>query len=104
VDPFALASAASAEAKDPFTSNQAIPTLLFCRDHARRFAHAFPSMVVTRLCRLAGLTYPATGGLNRGPFLPFPLWRALYFVERLLPEVAFRLFGFRMLVVIEKRL
>jgi SAM-dependent methyltransferase len=102
-DPFAPACPASDEAKDPFNSNQAIPTLLFCRDHVRRFKLTFPRLVVTRLRRLAGVAYPATGGLNRGPFLPFPLWRALYSVERLLPEVAFRLFGFRMLVVIEKR-
>jgi SAM-dependent methyltransferase len=91
------------DAKDPFTSNQAIPTLLFARHHARRFAQAFPNLVVTRLRRLAGLAYPATGGFNRPPLLPFPLWRALYFAEGLLPEFAFRLFGFRMLVVIEKR-
>lgn len=102
-DPLALTRAPSDEAKDPFTSNQAIPTLLFCRDHRRRFAQAFPNLVVTRLRRMAGLAYPATGGFNRRPFLPFPMWRALYSLERLLPEVAFRLFGFRMLVMIEKK-
>jgi len=102
-DPLALASASTAEPKDPFTSNQAIPTLLFSRDGGRRFVRAFPSLVVTRVRRLGGLAYPATGGFNRRPFLPFPLWRTLYFLENLLPELAFRLFGFRMLVVIEKR-
>lgn len=103
VDPLAAPSVASDGAKDPFTSNQAVPTLLFARDGARRFARMFPSLVVTRVRRFAGLAYPVTGGFGRRPFLPFPLWRVLYSLERLLPEVAFRLFGFRMLVVIEKR-
>jgi SAM-dependent methyltransferase len=101
VDPLALTRPAD-ESKDPFTSNQAIPTLLFCRDRGR-FAQAFPSLVVTKLRRMTGFNYPATGGFNRKPFLPFLLWRALYSVERRLPELAFRLFGFRMLVVIEKK-
>jgi SAM-dependent methyltransferase len=101
VDPFAQ-TATDAD-KDPFTSNQAIPTLLFSRGGGRRFEQAFPNLAVTHLRRFAGLAYPATGGFNRGPLLPFPLWRALYWFESLLPEIAFRLFGFRMLVVIEKR-
>jgi SAM-dependent methyltransferase len=103
VDPLAHPTAAPADVKDPFVSNQAIPTLLFCRDGGREFAQAFPNLVVTRVRRMAGLAFPATGGLGRGPLLPYTLWRVLYFVERLLPEVVFRLVGFRMLVVIEKR-
>lgn len=102
VDPLAPGSPAQ-PAKDPFASNQAIPTLLFCRHGGRRFASAFPQLAVTRLRRMTGLAYPATGGLGRGPFLPWRLWRALHFVESLLPEPAFRLIGFRMLVVLEKR-
>jgi SAM-dependent methyltransferase len=103
VDPLATPAAAPEGAKDPFASNQAIPTLLFARDGARRFGQRFPNLVVRRVQRFAGLSYPATGGFNRRPFLPFPLWRSIYFFESLLPEVAFRLFGFRMLTVIEKR-
>ncbi|MGD0836128.1 MAG: class I SAM-dependent methyltransferase [Polyangia bacterium] len=100
VDPLAPARP-SAEGKDPFLANQAIPTVLFCR--GQRFALAFPELRVIRLRRLAGLAYPATGGLGRGPLLPLALWRAVYFAEGLMPEVAFRLLGFRMLVVIERR-
>lgn len=103
VDPLTPVLPSTRATKDPFTSNQAIPTLLFARGGARRFAQAFPNLLVTRVRRLAGFAYPATGGFNRGPLLPFPLWRALYYLEKLLPEVAFRLFGFRMLVVLEKR-
>jgi SAM-dependent methyltransferase len=103
VDPLAPARAAADQVKDPFTSNQAIPTLVFCRDHGRGFARAFPNLAVTCVRRMAGLAFPATGGLGRRPLLPFALWKALHWMEGLLPEVAFRLVGFRMLVVIEKR-
>jgi SAM-dependent methyltransferase len=102
-DPLAVARAAVDDSKDPFTSNQAIPTLLFCREGGRRFAEAFPNLAVKHLRRMTGFSYPATGGFNRGSFLPFPLWRILYSVEKLLPEASFRLFGFRMLAVLEKR-
>jgi hypothetical protein len=35
--------------------------------------------------------------------LPLSLWRALLAVEDLLPAAAFRLVGFRMLAVLERR-
>ena len=101
VDP--LQPASLAEAKDPFASNQAVPTLLFARQGGRAFAQAFPGLAVTRLRRFAGLAYPATGGFNRKALVPFGLWRALHAMEGLLPEAVFRWLGFRMLVVIEKR-
>jgi hypothetical protein len=34
--------------------------------------------------------------------LPAPLWRALLALEDRLPALAFRLFGFRLLAVIER--
>jgi SAM-dependent methyltransferase len=100
VNPFA--PAAAAEAKDPFQSNQAVPTLIFCRRHGRRFAAMFPQLRVTRVERFAGLSYPATGGFSRRPLLPMPLWRALFALDNLLPRFVFRLFGFRLFVVIER--
>ena len=103
VDPLAQEAAPEGDVKDPFMSNQAIPTLLFCRNGGRQFTRAFPNLVVTRLRRMTGLSYAATGGLGRGPLVPYALWRALYLAEGLLPEAVFRLVGFRMLVVIEKR-
>ena len=103
VDPLAVSPGEASEAKDPFDSNQATPTLIFCRGGARRFARMFPSLAVTRVERLAGLAYPATGGLSRRPILPLFLWKALFALENVLPEWFFRLFGFRVLVVIEKR-
>jgi SAM-dependent methyltransferase len=102
VDPFAPASDAQAGGKDPFQSNQALPTLIFRRNGARLTAR-FPHLVVTRVERFAGLSYPATGGFSRAPLVPMLLWRALFAVERWLPRFLFRLVGFRLFVVIEKR-
>jgi SAM-dependent methyltransferase len=100
VDP--LAPAETGGARDPFDSNQAIPSLLFGRG-GRAFAEAFPTLAVRNVKRLSGLSYPASGGFSRRPLLPHPLWSALHAVEARLPEAAFRLIGFRILIVVEKR-
>lgn len=93
------------EVRDPFESNQAIPTLLFFRDPGRRaLAEQFPGLAIVHRERLAGLSYPASGGFSHAPLLPLSLWRALFSAEHLLPEVAFRWMGFRSLVVLERRL
>jgi hypothetical protein len=52
---------------------------------------------------MAGLSYPVTGGFSRPPLLPVGLWRALLAVEDRLPAAAYRLIGFRLLAVIERR-
>jgi hypothetical protein len=87
--------------KDPFDSNQAIPTLLFGR-HRDAFARTFPSLRVVSVERLAGPSYAASGGFSRRPLLPMPAWRALYRLERRLPPSVFHLIGFRVLAVIER--
>jgi SAM-dependent methyltransferase len=102
VDPLAPADAGPTDgARDPFDSNQAIPSLLFGR-HQRAFAEAFPALAVRRIARLSGPSYPASGGFSRRPLLPGPLWSALHALESRLPEAVFRLVGFRILVVLEK--
>ncbi len=107
VDPLAntgvTTASAGQPAKDPFLSNQAVPTLIFCRGGGRRFANMFPDLAVTRTEWLAGLAYPATGGLSREPLLPLPMWKALFAVEKHLPGFVFRVFGFRLFVIIERR-
>ncbi len=99
VDP--LVDQTGGDGRDPFDSNQAIPTLLFGR-RRRAFARAFPALSLRRLERLAGPSYPASGGFSRGALLPGPLWSALRRWERRLPEPLFRVFGFRLLAVIER--
>lgn len=95
-----LADGAASD-KDPFSANQAIPTLLLDRGRAR-FEAAFPVLKVLRVQRLAGLSYPASGGFSRAPLLPLPLWRALAALEDLLPEAAYRVLGFRLFAVLER--
>jgi SAM-dependent methyltransferase len=100
VDP--LNPAAKMSGNDPFDSNQAIPTILFGRSRAV-FEREFPMFEVRSVERLAGLSYPASGGFSRGPLLPQALWNALHGLEARLPAAAFRLLGFRLLVTLEKR-
>ena len=88
--------------KDPFDSNQAIPTVLFGRQR-RRFQQSFPALRIVSVEKLAGLSYPASGGFSRGPILPLPLWRGLVALERRLPAIAFNLIGFRLFVVLRKQ-
>jgi len=102
-DPLGAAVEDAVAAKDPFHSNQAIPTLLFGRNQGRDFVRMFPLLSVLRVERTAGLSYPASGGFSHGPFLPRFLWQRLFAIENLLPEVVFRAIGFRMIVVLERR-
>ncbi len=74
VDPLADVTPDPEAAKDPFTSNQATPTLIFCGRRARSFSRRFPRLVVRRIERFAGVSYPATGGFSRRPLLPIRLW------------------------------
>ncbi len=98
VDPLAPAVT---DGRDPFDANQGIPTLLFVRQRAA-FERAFPALAIRRIERLAGLSYPASGGFSRRRLLVGRLWTALHDFESYLPESAFALLGFRMLVVLEK--
>jgi len=91
-------------ARDPFDSNQAVPTLMFGRAPGRAtFAERFPALELRAVDRFAGLAYPSSGGFGRAPLLPFPLWNALAALEARLPAAAFHAIGFRMLAVVQKR-
>jgi SAM-dependent methyltransferase len=90
--------------KDPFDSNQAIPTLAFVREQGRRaLAARFPNLVLGPVERLAGISYLVSGGFSRAPIVPVKLWRAIRHAEAVLPAWVYRLIGFRMLVSMEKR-
>jgi SAM-dependent methyltransferase len=103
VDPLAMDAPATPgdDDRDPFDSNQAIPTVLFGR-HRASFERAFPALSITTVERLAGLSYPASGGFSRGSLLPGAVWNALHALERHLPPALFRLMGFRLFVVLER--
>ncbi|MGB8296835.1 MAG: class I SAM-dependent methyltransferase [Polyangia bacterium] len=88
--------------KDPFASNQAIPTLLCRKAGQRELEGSFPTLKMVRFERLAGLSYAATGGFSRPPLLPVGRWRVLLAIEDRLPSAVYRLIGFRLLAVIER--
>jgi SAM-dependent methyltransferase len=100
VDP--LAEQAGAGARDPFDSNQAIPTLLFGRAR-RAFDEAFPALTVRRVDHLAGFSYAASGGFRPRPLLPLPLWTLLHRAEARVPSGVMRWFAFRLLATLERR-
>ena len=99
VDPLAEAPGTG---DDPFEGNQAIPTLLL-RRRRDELERRFPELRIAGFQRFAGLAYPASGGFGRRTLLPMRLWKALLAIEDRLPEAAFRLIGFRMLAVLERR-
>jgi len=87
--------------RDPFDSNQAIPTLLFRRGR-REFETVFPGFTV-RQCRGFSLfAYPLSGGFQPWSLLPAFLAPGLQRLEKALEGLLAPLIGFRMLVVIEK--
>lgn len=87
--------------KDPFASNQAIPTILFKRRRTE-LAALFPGLRLLSSETMAGPSYPATGGFSRRPLLPASLWRALHRLEGRLPPSVFKWIGFRLLAVMER--
>jgi SAM-dependent methyltransferase len=97
-----LAPADARDGRDPFDSNQAIPTKLFSGSR-RLFSREFPALEVRTVEWLAGLSYPASGAFSRKPLVPYSIWKALHALEARLPRWLFRFMGFRMLVTIEKR-
>jgi SAM-dependent methyltransferase len=99
VDP--LATYDGHGARDPFESNQGIPTLLFQR-RPEAFAAAFPSLSVRSVSYTSGLSMPASGGFSHGPFLPFAIWSLWHKLDVRLPSALMRWLAFRMLIVIER--
>lgn len=99
VDP--LADQAGGGPRDPFESNQAIPTLLFGRGR-RAFEKEFPALQVRGVEHLPGLSYMASGGFSRRAILPMGWWSILKRVEERLPRIVQRLLAMRMLVTIER--
>jgi SAM-dependent methyltransferase len=88
--------------EDPFDGNQALPTALLFRGRDE-LARRFPQLALREIECLAGPAYPASGGLSRKPLLPLPIWKTLLRLEDRLPAAAFRLLGFRLLAVLERR-
>jgi SAM-dependent methyltransferase len=87
--------------KEPYDSNQAIPTLLATRDRAK-FMRQFPQFRFVRVRWFSFFAYPLSGGFRKWSLLPFRAGRLILNWERMLERKFGRLFGFRIMIVLEK--
>lgn len=101
-DPFA--EPAPDPNRDPYDSNQAIPSLLFDRAAGRHgFAARFPGLRLLRRERLSLLAYPLSGGYRPWSLLPSCTANPVLRLEDWLMPVLGPLMAFRLLVVLERR-
>jgi SAM-dependent methyltransferase len=87
---------------DPFDSNQAIPTLLFTRQH-QRLAQAVPELALRRVERLSLLAYPLSGGFRPWSLLPSRWASAILKAEERLAPALGHFMAFRLFVVLERK-
>lgn len=87
--------------RDPYDSNQAIPTLLASRDRAR-LAALLPTLRLNKTDWFSLWVYPLSGGFKPWSLLPDRAGQALLAVEKKLEPVLGRLCGFRLLTVMER--
>jgi SAM-dependent methyltransferase len=85
-----LASGKPDPKRDPYDSNQAIPTLIATRDKAR-FHARLPAMKIERVNWFSSVVYPLSGGFKPWCLIPSGLFSSFAAIDR-----------FRMLLVIEK--
>jgi SAM-dependent methyltransferase len=98
VDPFQIDR--SGEKRNPFSGNQAIPTLMF-EKYRTRFIEDFPRLKIIMEEKLDFFIYPLSGGFHNPSLCPLFLYPVLEYLERLLRPLN-RFMAFRLFVVIEK--
>jgi SAM-dependent methyltransferase len=87
--------------RNPYDSNQAIPTLLATRDRDR-FHRLFPTLRITSMQWFSFAAYPLSGGFQPWSLIGEGVARRMLRIERALEPILGRLAGFRMLLLIEK--
>jgi SAM-dependent methyltransferase len=88
--------------KDPYSANQAVPTLLVTR-HAQRLTLLFPKLRVCHVRWLSLFAYPLSGGFKPWSLIPYSLIGPVLRFEDVVSGIIGRLLGFRVLIAIEKR-
>jgi SAM-dependent methyltransferase len=96
-----LDESAPTAGRDPYESNQAIPSLLFGRARGR-FERRFPRLRLTERRRLSLFAYPASGGFRRFGLIPSALVAPVLRLEDALLPLLGRLMAFRLLVTLER--
>ncbi|HXW25407.1 MAG TPA: class I SAM-dependent methyltransferase [Xanthobacteraceae bacterium] len=97
----ALADGTPDPRRDPYDSNQAIPTILTTRDRGR-FHARFPALRIARVDWFAFAAYPLSGGFQRWSLVSAGFARRLLRMERAIEPVLGPLAAFRMMIVVEK--
>jgi hypothetical protein len=87
--------------RDPYASNQAIPTLLATRDSAR-FHRLFPALRIERVEWFSLAAYPLSGGFKPWSLIGAGVARRLLRIERAVEPMLGPLAAFRMLLVVER--
>ena len=90
----------SAEGKEPFEGNQAVPTLMF-QKQKKKFLEMFSRLRIVHEETMDVLLYPLSGGFHQRSFCPLILWRFLEGMEKLLRPLN-RYLAFRLFLVLEK--
>ena len=89
--------------KDPFESNQALPTLLFKQgNHRREFERRFPGLRIAEVRQMSLFAYPMCGGFQDWSLISGPVARGLLKLESALEPLLGPLMAFRLLVTVEK--
>ena len=96
-----LASGKPDPKRDPYHSNQAIPTLIATRDKAR-FHARFPAMKIERIDWFSSVVYPLSGGFKQWCLIPSGLFSSFAAIDRAIERAVGGSTAFRMLLVIEK--
>jgi SAM-dependent methyltransferase len=87
--------------RDPYASNQAIPTLIATRDKDR-FHRLFPTLRIASVQWFAFAAYPLSGGFKPWSLISEGMARRMLRVERALEPVLGHLAAFRMMLIVEK--
>ena len=96
-----LAAVTISEDKDPWDSNQAIPTLLVGR-FREALARAVPGLTLENVERFSFAAYPLSGGFQPWCLLPKLIVRPLLKLEWLSRHIFGRMAAFRLLAVYRK--
>ncbi|MFZ5734951.1 MAG: class I SAM-dependent methyltransferase [Pseudomonadota bacterium] len=102
VDPFAPLF--SSGPKDPWDSNQAIPTLLFARDdHRAETLKRLKNFSIRTNDWISLFAFPLSGGFKKWCLIPATLTKALIKLEDSLPLAIRRQFAFRLVTVLVRQ-
>lgn len=89
--------------RDPFDSNQAIPTLLLRNQENRaELARRVPELSLKHIEWLSLLAYPLSGGFKSWCLVPSWLVSSLIKIEDRMPALVRRTFGFRIFAIFER--